>query len=526
MVQLLIEMAKWRITKIEIVLGNAMRQFMDFGLMASRYPLLLGYLRILKHNSEFLFKSNESGLLIASTITACMHYLAEIKQCPTSSFNDSKRALIYIAEMIMTIYFDQFQAVFGRNSILVITSLSRFPEIAAIWKQLILSPTTMGVLDLIRRPPEQWLESNVLPLTTIRKFEFLHQNSPELTRPHFREFYKNMIGSNNDGSMKALCLRAFLNPSHVTDFQTMDIRAMNIANLLSSCKSQNESYNFVEFQTCKMAFFFDWLGYDNFSPNLNLPLPIVTSWKALFQICTTNGPLLCSLYEFLILLVQTLYPPLTPIFVKSVTRIFQCLSKNFPVASLLDSTKLEKPLRELFKETFPELIVFFRKPNIPEVIPVIVSPMIEKVARQISVTSVVDPTEAAATTQKQMPEQSKPKKKPKKQQLEAPTLNDDHDFIPEINEAGWHSSLAETIEAHVFLLSDDIKEEFFKLENAIKDGDDGVGEIEDVCDAIIRNHEMLVENDELKNSIADCFLVIFKKFFMTKEFYVPREDEK
>uniref|UniRef100_A0A914QAQ8 Integrator complex subunit 3 N-terminal domain-containing protein n=1 Tax=Panagrolaimus davidi TaxID=227884 RepID=A0A914QAQ8_9BILA len=194
MVQLLIEMTKWRITKIEIVLGNAMRQFMDFGLMASRYPLLLGYLRILKNNSELLFKSNESGLLIASTITACMHYLSEIKQCPTSSFNDSKRALIYIAEMIMTIYFEQFQAVFGRNVILVITSLSRFPEIAAIWKQLVLSPpTSMGVLDLIRRPPEQWLESNVLPLTTTRKFEFLHQTSPEFTRPHFREFCKNMV---------------------------------------------------------------------------------------------------------------------------------------------------------------------------------------------------------------------------------------------------------------------------------------------------------------------------------------------
>uniref|UniRef100_A0A914QLL4 OTU domain-containing protein n=1 Tax=Panagrolaimus davidi TaxID=227884 RepID=A0A914QLL4_9BILA len=421
MIQLLAEMTKWRITKIEIALGNAMRQFMDFGSMASRYQLLLGYLRILKNNSEFLFKSNESGLLIASTITACVHYLSEIKQCPSFFVNDSKRILIQVTEMIMTIYFDQFQAVFGRNVILVITSLSRFPEIAAIWKKFVLSPTNMGVLDLIRRPPEQWLESNVLPITTTRKLEFLHQNSSESTQPHFLEFLKNMIG--NDGSMKALCLRAFLNPCHATDFQTMDVRAMNIANLLSTCNSQNESYNFVEFQTCKMAFFFDWLGYDTLPLNSNLPLPIVTSWKALYQICTTNGPLLCSLYEFLILLVQTLYPPLAPIFVKSVTRIFQCLSINFPVASLLDSTKLEKPLRELFKETFPELIVFFRKPNIPEFIPVIVPSLIEKAARNISVMSIVDPTEAAeTTTQEQIPEQLKPNK-----QIEAPVVTSNYD---------------------------------------------------------------------------------------------------
>uniref|UniRef100_A0AC35G1X9 SOSS complex subunit A homolog n=1 Tax=Panagrolaimus sp. PS1159 TaxID=55785 RepID=A0AC35G1X9_9BILA len=523
LITLLNEMTNWRLTRIEIVLGNALRQFMDFGPLATRYQPLLGTLRILKHNSEFLFKSKESGFLIATTISVCMHYLIEIKQCPSDTVNDSKRILLQILELIMTIYFDSFQAVFGRNSVLILTMLSRYPEIAAIWKQLILTPTTMGVLDLLRRSPEKWLEITVLPLTTTRKFEFLHHTSPELTRPQFRELFRNLTGPNTEGSMKALCLRAFLNPNHQTDPQTMDVRAMHIANLLSSCKTQNESYNFVEFQTCKMAFFIEWLGYDAFPPNFNLPLTIVTSWKAFFHICTTNGPLLCSLYEFLILLVQTLYPPLTPVFVKSITRIIQCLSKNFPVSTLLDSTKIEKPLRELFKETFPELAVFFRKPNNSEVTTVPVSPMVEK-APQISVTSVIDPIETP-TQQKEAP--PKPRKKSKKRPAPVITLDDE---VPEAksekNEAGWDSSLGETIEKHMSSLSDDIKEELLKLQNIIKEGGDGVVEIEDACGAIVRNRESLELNDELKDAIADCFLIIFKKFLMEKKFFVPKDDEK
>uniref|UniRef100_A0A914QMI4 RanBD1 domain-containing protein n=1 Tax=Panagrolaimus davidi TaxID=227884 RepID=A0A914QMI4_9BILA len=130
---------------------------------------------------------------------------------------------------------------------------------------------------------------------------------------------------------------------------------------------------------------------------------------------------------------------------------------NFPVASLLDSTKLEKPLRELFKETFPELFVFFRKPNIPEVIPVIEPSMIEKAAQNISVISIVDPTEAAeTTTQEQIPEQSKPNKK-----IEAPVVisNYDNDNIPKINEAGEeHEKILFKNRCKLYILNSDTKE--------------------------------------------------------------------
>uniref|UniRef100_A0A914Y782 SOSS complex subunit A homolog n=1 Tax=Panagrolaimus superbus TaxID=310955 RepID=A0A914Y782_9BILA len=524
LITLLTEMTNWRLTRIEIVLGNALRQFLDFGNMPSRYTLLLSALRVLKNNADFLFKSKESGFIIASTVTVCTHYLIEIKQCPPEVANDARRIIIQILEIIMTIYFEPFQAVFGRNVVLILTMLSRFPEIAAIWKQLTLSPANMGVLDLLRRPPEKWLDITTLPFTTTRKFEFLHHTSPELTRSQFRELYRNMIGINTEGSVKALCLRAFMNPNHPSDPNTIDVRAMNIANLLGSCKNtQNESYNFVEFQTCKLVFFFEWLGFDAFPPNLNLPMTIITSWKALFHICTTNGSLVSSLYEFLILLVQTLYPPLTPVFVKSVTRIIQILSKNFPVAAVLDSTKVEKPLRELFKETFPELAVFFRKSNNTEITTAPVSPIVEK-APQISVTSVIDPIEISSP--KEPP--SKPKKKLKKRPVPVITLDDG---IQEKNvkkvEAGWDSSLGDTIEKHINPLSDDIKEELSKLESVIKDGNagDGTVEIEDACGVVVRNRESLQANDELKDSIADCFLVIFKKFLMEKKFFVPKDDE-
>lgn len=166
---------------------------------------------------------------------------------------------------------------------------------------------------------------------------------------------------------------------------------------------------------------------------------------------------------------------------------------SFNVANVIDSTKLEKPLRDLFKEAFPELKEFFRRSNnIDGVNTVPVSPIVEK-APQISVTSVIDPIQIPShQKEKEVPvkQKKKVKKRPPIVTLDE-EMPDSKTLIK--SNAGWDSSLSETIEKHIMPLSDDIKEELRKLENVIKEGNsDGNVEIEDAFGAILRNVLFLI----------------------------------
>ena len=192
---LLSEMINWRLTRIEIVIANFCRAFLDLGPISNRFQPYLTMIRMIKQNYEYLFKSKDTPPLLVASVMASTHFLIEIKQCPPEIATDARRVLVQFLEHVMTVYAEPFHAIFGRTALLVLTRLSRIPEMANIWKQLTLTPTTFGVLDLFRRPAEKWLESNDLPITVTRKLEFLSQITPDLTKGQFREILKGLVSS-------------------------------------------------------------------------------------------------------------------------------------------------------------------------------------------------------------------------------------------------------------------------------------------------------------------------------------------
>ncbi|KAF7634889.1 hypothetical protein Mgra_00005632 [Meloidogyne graminicola] len=164
------------------------------------------------------------------------------------------------------------------------------------------------------------------------------------------EALKQMHLSGPDsGSIRAEIIRhvwAFTEPK---DFNLPSIEARaNLLGWLLRCAKPG-----AEQQWCKLAFFWEWFGFDPLSPSAaSSAEPIISTIRHLLQ----NGHLLLgnSLVDFLIKSTTVLYPPLNYFFVNSVTSALKTLENyNFlQVHTTFANPKLDQILRDQFRTTF------------------------------------------------------------------------------------------------------------------------------------------------------------------------------
>uniref|UniRef100_A0A7E4UMM1 SOSS complex subunit A homolog n=1 Tax=Panagrellus redivivus TaxID=6233 RepID=A0A7E4UMM1_PANRE len=564
--RLLSDMLRWRILKVEVIVLNTFKAFIDIGPFPRRYNPLSQLLRIVRTNADFLLGNVKDGAFLVSMLsTICTIYLSEIKQCPPDRAGDAKRLLIQALENIYAAYFGPHQSVWGRNVIMTLTLLSRIPEISSLWKQLVtapqnISPHCFGVADLLRRPPAQWIEPSMFPFSLTKKVEWFIHTPPEMCRRQLQFFSRELTSSSPDGILRFITIRFFLNP-HNENPITSELRALHIASLIEYCKGPN-SFNFVELQLAKIALIFDWLGFEAAPPNAPLPSPSVTSWRVFSHFVLTNPQIGNSIYEFLILFVQCLYPPLTPVFVRSVTRTFTTIDKtrlNYnlpPISSILDCTKVDKPLRELFKETFPDLAPFFAQrgplnglapiPPVPTVSTISVAQVLDQPPPPVKKEPEPGPsnsTEKADGPAVVSPNTEKRRKKRRAAKaaaaaaaaaaatsVSASTVHESTSEIVDPGGAGWDASLDGTVEQHLGALPDEVKDDLLRLETAINEEKfDSTFEIVDSLFSSIFKNQDVIDDDDVpvnKEAIADCILVIFKKFLMAKEFLTVDEADE
>lgn len=262
----------------------------------------------------------------------------------------------------------------------------------------------------------------------------------------------------------------------------------------------------------------------------------VIAWRALHLLVSTNQIVANSVFDFLINIVQHMYPALTPVFVTSVTKIVEAIQRLYGpglrISDCLDNPKIDKPLREAFKDLFPGLAHHFisSKPT-----PTTESSKIV-VANQISVADVLDqpqkkPLKREASSDGEIIKKKKAKKIAKNVSLavKSASCSATSNIAPTVKLAGWDGSLGETVDVHfVPKLPSNIKECFTAVERAAKTKDDGeiVETLDELFSVVLSNTDLLEEEEDLRYAIADGLLVIFKNFLLNKKYYYTKNEKK
>uniref|UniRef100_A0A915DEG3 SOSS complex subunit A homolog n=1 Tax=Ditylenchus dipsaci TaxID=166011 RepID=A0A915DEG3_9BILA len=291
----------------------------------------------------------------------------------------------------------------GRDLVLVLMRLSKIPQFIPLWKTLLHNPSALlpkfnGIGQLMSMPCSNFLLSFRVSLHVSRRVEFLLKLKNLAGSKHLDWFAKIHLSAVDSGSLRAEIMRYVWYNIHLPEFQqpaAIETRAQFLNWLLRNAKAG------AEMQWCKLMLLFDWLGFENQPPNsLTFVEP---AFSVIRHLISSYPPLANSLVDFLIRISNTFHPSLTSYFSNCITTAMVSLSAaGMPIADVLDNPRLEKPLKDSFRETFPG--VFFAKKTSPPLAPIIAS-----------VSDITKPsTSALSTEQPTLPPVEPPKKSRKK----------------------------------------------------------------------------------------------------------------
>ena len=170
---------RWKVSKIEIVVANMMKAFLEYGSLTPRYPLLSTLIKLIRPISDYLFQECRDSMFITGCVlTVCTHYVVEVRQCHIDSREEMKKTILDFLAMIVTKYFPNVQILAGRELMFMVHLLSGTPEFSQIWKNMVLNPASihpnaLGVHDIFRRPMERFCNVTPLPQNVVKKADFL-----------------------------------------------------------------------------------------------------------------------------------------------------------------------------------------------------------------------------------------------------------------------------------------------------------------------------------------------------------------
>lgn len=115
-IALMNDLLRWRMSKIEIVVANTVKAFIEFGSLNTRFQQLVEILRFLKPFTDFLFQeSRDAAFVTGCILNVCTYFVVEIRQCNPETRDDIKKQILQFLEFVVTTYFPQVQALAGRE---------------------------------------------------------------------------------------------------------------------------------------------------------------------------------------------------------------------------------------------------------------------------------------------------------------------------------------------------------------------------------------------------------------------------
>ncbi|VDN02157.1 unnamed protein product [Thelazia callipaeda] len=359
------EAIKSNVPKIDNVLINYLRNANDGSDLKESCAILKAVAGMLSDNHTWMSELKAKASLLPVTLLTFTRFI-----CDLSSFNafESLRTqMINVCHWLLTERFSDC-AQLGRDLILALMRVSKIPQFAAIWKQLLYSPSKLGlnsVEELMSRTCPHTFPLYRISVAMQRKLEFMFAKVKPGTHERHLEWFKKQYLSNPEASsLRSELVRCaiFLSCGETPQIG-QEMKALFIASMFSQTNS------IMEQQWCKLHLFWDWFCYD---PATGGHVLIEPAFHVLRHMLHVQPLLANSLVDFLIRMSYELHPPLQQRIATSVTNSFKFLIDHNiigPPSLIFDSPVLQKVIRDTFRDTFRGL---FRQPQTVQTHPPVV----------------------------------------------------------------------------------------------------------------------------------------------------------
>ncbi|CAA9997160.1 unnamed protein product [Nesidiocoris tenuis] len=344
------EMIKTGMNGVDPLCWNLMRHMAGGDVSPKNVFLIESVLDILTENRGWLEKF---PLIIATSVYTFLR-LIEDHNSPTLA-HLQKKEIAFTVSLLR----ERFQdcLMIGRDLVRLLQNTARIPEIESVWRDIMvnpksLSPTFPGVLSMLQtRTSRRFLQSRLTP-DMEQKLVFLTSNVRFGNHKRFQEwFQRQYLGTPEAQSLRCDLIRFIVGVIHPTnELLCSDIipRWAVIGWLLTTCTSNIASAN------AKLALFYDWLFYDPERDNImNIEPAILVMYNSI----KSHPAVTATLLDFLCRIIPRFYPSMVERVKAGVyTSLRQILDKRVlqTLQPLFDSTKLDRELRSMVYNTFPD----------------------------------------------------------------------------------------------------------------------------------------------------------------------------
>ncbi|CAM5174588.1 unnamed protein product [Eretmochelys imbricata] len=351
LVWLLRELVKSGVLGADGVCMTFMKQIAGGDVTAKNIWLAENVLEILTEQREWVLKSN---ILIAMAVYTYLRLIVD--HHGTSQLQALRQKEVdFCISLLRERFMDCFMI--GRDLVRLLQNVARIPEFEQLWKDLIHNPQALsaqftGVLQLLQlRTSRKFLACRLTP-DMETKLLFMTSRVRFGQQKRYQDWFQRQYLSTPDSqSLRCDLIRYICGVVHPSnEVLSSDIlpRWAIIGWLLTTCTSNVAASN------AKLALFYDWLF---FSPEKDNIMNIEPAILVMNHSMKPHPAITATLLDFMCRIIPNFYPPLEVHVRQGVfNSLTHIVEKRVlaPLAPLFDNPKLDKELRAMLREKFPE----------------------------------------------------------------------------------------------------------------------------------------------------------------------------
>ncbi|KPP78306.1 integrator complex subunit 3-like [Scleropages formosus] len=359
LVWLVRELVKSGVLGADGVLMTLMKQIAGGDISSKNLWLAENVLDILVDQREWVLKS---GMLIAMSVYTYLRLIVDHHGSPPLLALRQKEVDFCIG-LLREKFMDCF--IIGRDLVRLLQNVARIPEMELLWRDLLHNPQTLspqftGVLQLLSsRTSRKFLACRLTP-DMETKLLFMTSRVRFGQQKRYQDWFQRQYLSTADSqSLRCDLIRYICGVVHPSnEVLSSDIlpRWAIIGWLLTTCTSNVAASN------AKLALFYDWLF---FNPEKDSIMNIEPAILVMHHSMKPHPAITATLLDFMCRIIPNFYPPLEANVRQGIFNSLTFIMEKrvlAHLAPLFDNPKLDRELRSMLRERFPE---FCNSPSPP-----------------------------------------------------------------------------------------------------------------------------------------------------------------
>ncbi|XP_020507322.1 integrator complex subunit 3 [Labrus bergylta] len=382
--------------------------------------------------------------------------------------------------------------IIGRDLVRLLQNVARIPEMELVWRDLlhnpqVLSPQFTGVLQLLTaRTSRKFLACRLTP-DMETKLLFMTSRVRFGQQKRYQDwFQRQYLSTAESQSLRCDLIRYICGVVHPSnEVLSSDIlpRWAIIGWLLTTCTSNVAASN------AKLALFYDWLF---FNPEKDSIMNIEPAILVMHHSMKPHPAITATLLDFMCRIIPHFFPPLETQVRQGVFNSLTFIMEKrvlAHLAPLFDNPKLDRELRSMLRERFPE---FCSSPSPPTEVKMEEATSMEMENHMLEKEeSCYDPTEAAFSDDEEEVNNKGKKREFRFHPIKEAVIEEPADITPWLNQ-----------------LDDTMKEKVQQLQKT--------SDTETQCEVMQEIVDLILEEDfdtEQMSSLASCLAELFKDHF-------------